>query len=123
MINRLTLPAIAGGILASILAAPAQASSEPLNGGIYGGCKEAMVAPHSEAADACRDRGWTITRHITVGPAGWVRATDLPACAVEDGSSGPLPCGWNFTNLTGNGLGRAYWIDRTGGTHYVKGIR
>lgn len=89
----------------------------------YGGCDEALFAPHSRAATECRNHGWTITPHIVVGPRGWVRAVDMPACNVEDGSSGPLPCAWNFVGLTGNGLGKAYWVDRNGGVHYVKGLR
>lgn len=52
---------------------------------------------------------------------------DLPACAVEDGSSGPLPCYWD-ASAHGNGIGASYWIatepgdvDYTGEVFYADG--
>lgn len=34
---------------------------------------------------------------------------ELPACAVEDGSSGPLPCMWDASKQ-GNGEGMSYIV-------------
>lgn len=88
----------------------------------YGGCKEAIQAPHSQGADWCRKHGWTVTRHIVVTPNKRVATfRKLPACAYEDGSGGTLPCRWNFGPGTqGSGVGRAYWINKNGKTHYVQ---
>ena len=47
--------------------------------------------------------------------------TSLPHCANEDGSGGPRPCTWNVgPGVDGNGYGRALWVDRTGGIHYLQ---
>lgn len=53
------------------VAAPAEAWRQP-----YGGCDEAHVAPHSEAADECRAHGWIIRPHVIIGPHGHVRWSD-----------------------------------------------
>jgi len=71
-------------------------------------------------AEPCRDLGWTVTRHIVTNPHGVVKASTLPGCTFEDGSGGPLPCGWNLLGLdTGNNRGLAYWIGTGRHIHYV----
>ena len=86
----------------------------------YGGCEEATLAPHSAGAQECRDHGWTIMRRLAVNPHGVVQGSGLPPCTFEDGSGGPLPCGWNLIGIhTGNDRGLAYWIDGQRHIHYV----
>lgn len=80
----------------------------------------AWVTQTSGAADWCRDQGWRVTLWVAVNPHGVVKRTYLPPCTVEDGSSGPLPCSWNFPGAhQGNGLGLAYWISNHHHIHYV----
>lgn len=38
------------------------------------------------------------------------RFLDLPSCAVEDASNGPVPCSWNVHAGDGNGYGGAYFV-------------
>lgn len=91
-----------------------------------GGCKEAYIAPQSDAADACRDRGWTIAvgergRGIIVSPSNVVRYLWLPQCRYEDGSGQRSACTWNMVlPYQGNGMGKALWIDRKDRIHFVK---
>lgn len=88
----------------------------------YGGCDEGWMAPHSKGARECRSFGWIIRPRLVVGPHGVVRASWLPSCGVEDSSSGPIPCSWNFRRTDGNGLGLAYWVTGTHGSnraHFV----
>lgn len=35
----------------------------------------------------------------------------LPACEVEDASSGPIPCAWD-AGSAGNGRGHSFWVGR-----------
>lgn len=35
----------------------------------------------------------------------------LPACEVEDASSGPIPCLWDAASA-GNGQGHSFWVGR-----------
>jgi hypothetical protein len=35
----------------------------------------------------------------------------LPACAVEDASSGPIPCRWD-ASTSGNGVGHSFTVTR-----------
>lgn len=88
----------------------------------YGGCDEAWQAPHSIGARECRSLGWTVSRRLVVSPRGVVKMSTLPWCAVEDASSGRVPCSWNFgqdadRNRTGHGL--AFWVGPKGGMHFV----
>lgn len=116
---RTTLALVIAAAAAMVgLAAPANASwHQP-----YGGCEEATLAPHSTAAVDCRAHGWTIMRRLAVNPHAVVKGSGLPHCREEDGSSGPLPCSWNFHDgrgTDGNNRGLSYWIGRHGRTHYV----
>jgi hypothetical protein len=43
-----------------------------------------------------------------LGPA--VEKLTTPACQIEDGSSGPLPCRWDAQH-SGNGQGRSFTIE------------
>lgn len=89
----------------------------------YGGCKEAWQAPRSAGARQCRAHGWTVTRHIVVGPHRWVRYVDLPLCRFEDGSGQRSACTWNLSiQRQGNGVGLRYWVDRHDRPHYVRGM-
>ena len=77
----------------------------------------ALVAP-------CRALGWTVTarHHLLLDRHDVTRAWSIRPCTFEDASGGPLPCGWNIGSLsTGNGEGRAYWVDRSRHFHYVWG--
>lgn len=108
-----------GTLLAMLWFDPAHASvglNRP-----YGGCKEATVAPHSAAADQCRDRGWTIRPRLAVTPHGVVAASALPHCREEDGSGQRSACSWNFHDGTqdGDGKGLSLWWDRHDRVHYV----
>jgi hypothetical protein len=70
----------------------------------------------------CRRLGWTITHHLVISRHKAVRAYDLDPCTFEDGSGGPLPCGWNIGAMpTGDREGRAFWVSPTRHLHYVWG--
>lgn len=45
--------------------------------------------------------------HRAISPA--LERLTLPACAVEDGSSGPLPCRWDAAT-SGNGRGESFTV-------------
>lgn len=87
----------------------------------YGGCKEATLAPHSKAAAACRNHGWTINRRLAVSPRGVVKGSGLPHCKNEDGSGQKSACSWNFRDghRDGNGKGLSYWVSHFGKIRYV----
>lgn len=109
---------LTGTVLAMLWFDPAHASEhEP-----YGGCEEAVIAPHSVGAQECRDLGWTIHRRIAVDPHHVLRYSALPHCREEDGSGQKRACSWNFHDgqRDGNGKGRSYWVDRHDRIHYVR---
>lgn len=67
-----------------------------------------------------RQLGWHFTKYLAVTKHKVVRAWTIAPCTFEDGSGGPLPCGWNLGGMrTGDGKGAAYWIDRHRNLHYV----
>lgn len=67
-----------------------------------------------------RNLGWHITRHLAMTRHQVVRAHNIAPCTFEDGSGGPLPCGWNFGGMhTGDGEGRVYWVGKARHIHYV----
>lgn len=56
--------------------------------------------------------GFAIGLTLTVallGGAQTASTAPLPACAVEDGSSGPIPCRWQ-ADVAGNGIGESFTI-------------
>ena len=65
-----------------------------------------------------------ITTMVVVGLASiivtnpTVRAIPLPACAVEDGSTGPVPCAWDAREH-GNGQGLSFIIHTDGSITYA----
>lgn len=116
--------AIAGAFI-GLWISPGRAYSAPMTAP-YGGCSEAWQAPQSSGADWCRSRGWVVRPRIVVSPRGVVRFHRLPSCAVEDASSGPVPCSWNIRATDGNGAGMAYFVTGSNDRprfHYVKRVR
>lgn len=65
-------------------------------------CWEQMPTPGSQVARACRERGWTITRHLSISPDGRAR-TDFGPCRAEDSRR----CYWNARTM-GNGRGDSF---------------
>jgi hypothetical protein len=58
-----------------------------------------------------------VPQGIDISDHGVVLSSTLPACTIENGSSGPLPCTWNVgTQQTG---GLSYWIGTQGNYGYV----
>ena len=108
-----TVVVLAGGPARSL------APAEP-----FGGCAEAWQAPRSPGAEACRDRGYTVSARWLVGPRGVVLHSTLPHCRHEDGSGGRRPCTWNVGRRTdGNGGGLAYKVRRDMSVRYVWATR
>ena len=114
VLTLVSLGIIATGNSSATAAGRLSASVQP-----YGGCKEAHAYPQTRGAADCRALGWTVRPRLVVDPRGVVRFSRLPHCAIEDASSGPVPCSWNFGPGDGNGRGLSYWVDRHDRTHYV----
>ena len=89
--------AVAGGLilwaLLWMLVPQGADAAEPVQRAPYGGCAEVLqdfpAYLHTEGADWCRDHGWTIRRHLVVGPHGVVRYNTMTPCDWEDDTSGP----------------------------------
>lgn len=98
------------GIILVLTAGAMLFTSQTRADAVYGGCKEAYVAPQSVGADECRDKGWIIGAQGTyvVSPRNVLRYYNLPSCRYEDGSGQRQACGWNVTGGNGNGAGRVY---------------
>lgn len=111
MITRITLTAIT--MLSPLLFPITAMAASP--------CVDAYRHPHSVTADTCRDHGWTVLPRLVVTPARVVAHTTLPHCREEDGSAQRSRCTWNIgSRVDGNGIGRAFWVDRHDHIHYVR---
>lgn len=100
--------AIGAVIAAAVGASKADAADRP-----YGTCREAWQEPFSPGADDCRQRGWTITRHLLINPHNVRAWTDFEACEFEDSTR----CFWN-ARTRGNHHGRSFVNHGNLGTFY-----
>lgn len=75
------------------------------------------VAALGQSADAADGSEWVTdshgNHHLALHP---VRI--LPPCAVEDASSGPVPCVW-FAPSMGNGRGHSFRVYRDGHFKFI----
>ena len=79
-------------------------------------CAQLWEHPHTREAQACRDKGWVIQRHLIVNRNNnaW---TDLRKCPTEDSER----CYWN-ARLRGNHRGHSFVQLGRKGTFYVRSI-
>lgn len=78
----------------------------------------------SDLVAPCEALGWQVVaqHHLLLTRRDVVRASDIAPCTFEDGSGGPLPCGWNIGSMhTGNDRGLAYWVSLNHRINYVWG--
>lgn len=85
---------IVGALIGLWLSPRAGYGAEPLtrvNEAPYGGCKEAWMAPRSEGADWCRDRGWVVRSRFVITPKKLVVHNRMRPCPREDSGN----CYWD----------------------------